>query len=228
MKTKIVTNRKQGGTFLRVQPQKGVTLAFDQAYVLGLHPKDYLLPFKYVEKVDRVILDFDFQSRTTLDKALASNISFEQFFRVLNIVNNVLDLIVDGQFVLENVVFEPKYIFVDEKIEPKLMYLCVKGKKKEEFGVEQFVRWLIENAKFASKDDEKVVTEVSEHLSLQQTFSFFKFVRFVDSLSKKYKVLNYSYLANQKPPVNLGQQVRDTIGLYSFVNLETSGVASGE
>ena len=97
------------------------------------------------------------------------------------------------------------------------MYLCVKGKKKEEFGVEQFVRWLIENAKFASKDDEKVVTEVGEHLSLQQTFSFFKFVRFVDSLSKKYKVLNYSYLANQKPPVNLGQQVRDTIGLYSFV-----------
>ena len=228
MKTKAVRNKSTGDTFLRLKTQKGVTLAFDQAYTLGLHPKQYILPFKYAEKVNCVVFDFDAQGLVNLESALATTISFEQFFKLLNIINNVMDLIIDGQFELENVVFDPKHVFVDAEFSPKLMYLCVKNRKKDEFGVETFVTYLVENVKFARTLDSSVLKEVKDYLALQRAFSFYKFARFVDELSRKHKVLDYSYLAEENTNVNLGSLINKTPGVYSFVNLETCEVASGE
>ena len=229
MNSKEKENSQDSGNFLRVKTQKGVTLAFDQAYTLDLHPKSYLLPFKYAEKTNCVIFDFDAGGLVTLERALETPISFEQFFRLLNIVNNVMDLIIDGQFELVNVEFDPKKIYLDVNFNSKLMYLCVKGKTKSEFGVEQFVSYLVKNVKFARSSDASVLKEVKDYLALQRAFSFYKFARFVDELSKKHKVLDYSYLADEQRNLNLADVSRNTPGLYSFVNLGLKkGVSSGE
>ena len=140
-------------TFLTFSVRKREQLNFAHVNTVGAEGKGYFMQFKTSKKSGADKLDFDLHGFVPLSEYIGREMEQERYFGIISDISKIVDFCSDVRFYLDNVIFDPKYIYYNS-VQKKTYMLYIPTKDTQYIceSLSACLRKLHKNAKVSISD----------------------------------------------------------------------------